>query len=77
MGLVQEECQDAGVESVSDEDFSHTHQSNGASEVLHMIKMFVQFTLDFILEIRSNMTLNTGIKKLFPIPPINKLKTDM
>ena len=77
VGLVQEEGQYAGVESVCDEDFSHTHQSNGASKVLHVVKMFVQFTLDFVLEVRSNRTLNTGIKKLFSIPPINKFKTEM
>ena len=41
VGLVQEEGQDAGVESVCYEDFSHTHQSNGASKVLHVVKMFV------------------------------------
>ena len=77
MWLVEKKGQDAGVQSVCDEDFSHTHQSNGASKVLHVVKMFVQFTLHFVLEVRSNRTLNTGIKKLFPIPPINKFKTEM
>ena len=77
MWLVEEEGQDAGVESVGDEDFTHTHQSDGASKVLHVVEIFVQFTFDFILEIRSNRSLNTSIKKLFSVPPINKLKTEM
>ena len=41
VGLVQEEGQDAGVKSVCNEDFPHTHQSNGASKVLHVVEMFV------------------------------------
>ena len=49
MGLVQEEGQDAGVESVCYDNSANTQQGNAASEVFHMVKMFVHIILDFIL----------------------------
>ena len=63
MRLVQEEGQDAGVQSVSDHDSANAHQSNGVSKVLHVVKISVQFILDFILEMRSNGTLCTFIEE--------------
>ena len=48
----------AGVDSVCNEDFSHTHQSDGAFKVFNVVKVFVHFTLDFILPLLLHYNLN-------------------
>ena len=73
--FVQEEGEDAGVKSVSDDHSGVAEHRDGATEHRHVVKL--PLTDNFMLKLRSCWILHISVKVFGGVPPVNKIKTEL
>ena len=71
--LVEEEGEDTGVQSVSDDNSGAIAHGDGASEHLHEVKLSSLID-NFVFKPRSFLDLGRAVEELADIPPVYKVE---
>ena len=74
--FVQEEGEDAGVKSVSDDHSGAAEHRYGPTKHRHVVELS-SLVDDFMVELRSCWILHSGVKIFAGVPPVNQIKTEL
>ena len=74
--LVEEEGEDTGVQSVSDDNFGAVVHGDGASEHLHEAKLSSLID-DFVFKLWADRNLHGAVEELAVVPPVDKVESEM
>ena len=74
--FVQEESENAGVKSVSDDHSGVAEHRYGPTEHRHVVELS-SLVDNFMLKLRTSCILESFVKIFAVVPPVNKIKTEL